>query len=122
MRRQAGAELFIPAMKLVRKLGTEGHVASEDVHTSFAPSRISTWSGLLGALTAFVGLADQVGHLGAGHGVVAAGGRAVTGRASDRRVERLEPRVVAVDAGVVPVAQELAGQSAKEPQPEPWES
>src|SRR3954469_22537534 len=41
-----------PLRRLSRKLSTVVIVASDEVHTSLAPSRIRTWSGLLGALTA----------------------------------------------------------------------
>src|SRR3954466_9273183 len=39
-----------PLRRLSRKLSTVVIVASDEVHTSLAPSRIRTWSGLLGAL------------------------------------------------------------------------
>src|SRR3954447_1814733 len=48
-----------PVRRLVRKLSTDVIAASDEVHTSLAPRRIRTWSGLLGAATALVAWAGS---------------------------------------------------------------
>src|SRR4051812_14021903 len=48
-----------PVRRFVLKLATVVIAASELVQTSLAPSRMRTWSGLLGALTALAACAGR---------------------------------------------------------------